>query len=559
MFSTIRGGLLAIVGCILLTQPSPAADKVSGNLVTVNWLEKHLHNPDVLILDASPAQIYGENHIPGAINVDMLAYGRPETPVAEMEKTFRSWGISPGKSIVMYDRGGDMMATRAFFSLYYYGFPAKDLFILDGGFYKWQSAGLPVTKEPTPAAKPGSFAIAELKREAKAELPEVLTATGDPANNAVVEALGGDWHFGQVIAFNRGGHIPTGILLPSNDFYNPDKTFKSPDDIRKMLTYYNIKPEQRIYTYCGGGVAASVPYFALKFILNYPSVKLYADSELGWLADDRELPYWTYDAPYLMRDPAWLRFWGGGMLRSFVSSPVSIVDVRPRAAYDQGHIPFAVNIPAEVFESNLADPRKMVEILGQAGVDPSQEAVVVSGAGLTKESALAFAILERLKQKKVSIFMDSMEKSAQFGFAPTKEPTVVGPKKGPGDLAVTSVTYPFHVRRTVITSNLTPGVYPRVFIASGKNLPTQAQDGKMVQVPYTDLLNADGTPKAAKDIWRIVSQAGVPRYAQLVFVSDNPGEAAVNYFIFKLMGYPDLRIYVSDCGCALLGPESAGD
>jgi len=555
MFGTMRSALLAIAGCVLLTQPSVAADGVSGNLVTVSWLEKHLQNADVLILDASPAQVYSENHVPGAVNVNMLAYGRPEIPVAEMEKTFRSWGVSPGKSIVMYDQGGNMMATRVFFSLYYYGFPAKDLFILDGGFYKWQLAGLPVTKESTPVAKPGSFTIADLNRDARAELPEVLTATGDLANNALVEALGANWHFGEVVAFNRAGHIPTGILLPSTDFYNPDKTFKSPEEIRKMLTYFNIKPEQRIYTYCGGGVAASVPYFALKFILNYPSVKLYADSELGWLGDERELPYWTYDAPYLMRDTAWLKFWGGTMLRSFVPPRVSIVDVRPRAAYDQGHMPFAVNVPGEVFESNLADPRKMVEILGQAGVDQSQEAVVVSGTGLTKESALAYAILERLKQKKVSVFMDSMEKSAQLGFAPTKDPTVVGPKKASGDLAVPPVTYPFNVRRTVITSNLTPGVYPRVFIASGKNLPTQAQDGKMLQVPYTDLLNADGTPKAAKDIWRILTKAGVPRYAQLVFVSDDPGEAAVNYFIFKLMGFPDLRIYVSDCGCALLGPE----
>ena len=548
--------LLAMAGLVLLAQTSAAAEGINGNLVSVNWLEKHLQNADVLILDASPAPLYGESHVPGAVNVDMLAYGRPEIPVAEMEQTFRSWGVSAGKSIVMYDRGGDMMATRIFFSLYYYGFPAKDLFILDGGFYKWQAAGLPVTKESAPAAKPGTFTIADLNRDAKAELAEVLTATGDPANNALVEALGANWHFGEVVAFSRGGHIPNGILLPSTDFYNPDKTFKTPEEIRKMLTYYSIKPEQRIYTYCGGGVAASVPYFALKFILNYPSVKLYVDSELGWLADERGLPYWTYDAPNLMRDTAWLQFWGGKMLRNFVSPRVSIVDVRPRAAYDQGHMPFAVNVPGEVFESNLADPRKMVEILGQAGVDPSQEAVVVSGGGLTKESALAFAILDRLRQKNVSVFMDSMEKSAQLGFAPTKDPTVVGPKKSPGDLAVPAVTYPLHARRTVITSNLTPGVYPRIFVASGKNLPTQAQDGKMVQVPYTELLNADGTPKAAKEIWKIVSKAGVPRYAQLVFVSNDPGEAAVNYFIFKLMGFPDLRIYVSECGCAMLGPES---
>ena len=329
--------LTAIAGCILFAQLSGAADGVSGNLVSVGWLEKNLQNTNLLILDASPAQNYREGHIPGAINVDMLAYGRPEIPAAEMEKTLRSWALSPGKTVVMYDQGGNMMATRVFYSLEYYGFPTKDMFILDGGSYKWQSAGLPVTKESAPAPNPGTFTIAKLNRDAKAELPEVLAATGDTANAALVEALGADWHYGQAAPFNRAGHIPNGILLPTTDFYNADKTFKSPEEIRKMLAYFNIRPEQRIYTYCGGGIAASVPYFALKFILNYPSVKLYEASELGWLGDERELPYWTYDAPYLMRDSAWLQFWGGGMLRMFGAPHVIVVDVRPKALYDQGH------------------------------------------------------------------------------------------------------------------------------------------------------------------------------------------------------------------------------
>ena len=549
--------LTAIAGCILFSlQSSVAADAVSGNLVSVNWLAKNLQNGNVLILDASPAQNYRENHIPGAINVDMLAYGRPAIPAAEMEKTLRSWGVSAGKTIVIYDQGGNMMATRVFYSLEYYGFPIKDVFVLDGGSYKWQSAGLPVTKQSTAAPTPGTFAVSEVNRDAKAELPEVLAATGDRANAAVVEALGADWHYGQVAPFNRAGHIPNGIVVPTTDFYNADKTFKSPEEIRRMMTYFNIRPDQRIYTYCGGGVAASVPYFALKFILNYPSVKLYEDSELGWLGDDRELPYWTYDAPYLMRDSAWLHFWGGGILRTFGSPRVIVIDIRPRLAYDQGHLPYAVNIPAEVFENNVPNPRKMVEVLSQAGVDPALEAVVVSGAGLTPQSALAYAVLMRLKQNKVSIFMDSMEKAAQAGFVPTDKATVVGQQKTPADLAIPPVTYPLTVRRNVITQDLsTPGLYPRVFIASGRNLPTQQQDGRMIHLPYTELLNADGTPRAAKDIWKTLTKAGVPRYAQLVFVSDDTGEAAVNYFIFRLMGFPDLRILVDDCGCAMVGAQ----
>jgi len=50
------------------------------------------------------------------------------------------------------------------------------------------------------------------------------------------------------------------------------------------------------------------------------------------------------------------------------------------------------------------------------------------------------------------------------------------------------------------------------------------------------------TPKAAKDIWAALVKAGLPRYAEIISFSDDPGEAAANYFILKLMGYPDVKV-----------------
>jgi len=542
-----HGFLLAVVGCLLLAQPMTAEDGVEGHLVNVKWLEKNLANAGVLILDASATQTYMTNHIPGAASVDILSwYGLREMSMADMEKLSQSWGISPGKRIVLYDQGGTFMATRLFYSLYYYGFPAKDLFILDGGLSKWQEAGLPVTKDIPPAPQKGSFTVKTVNEDVRARLPEYLTASGDPVNNALLEALGPDWHFGQVAPFQRAGHIPHAILLPSADFFNPDKTFKSADEIKRMLTYLGIRPEQQIYTHCGGGVAASGPFFAIKFILNYPKVKLFKESEMGWLDDERELPYWTYDAPYLMREANWLKFWGGPMIRTFGGGHVSIVDVRPAAAFDQGHVPLALNLQADVFKSHVADPAKLAAILGPAGVDASHEAVVISGAGLTKDAALAFVMLEKLGQKKISILMGSVDEWAQLGLALNREATVVGPKKNPQDPSIPPTIYPGNVRKDVIITDpkSARGVYPKVFVASGKDVPANPQDGKVVHVPYTDLLNADGRPKAAKDLWSILAKAGVPRYAELVCFSDDPGEAAVNYFILKLMGYPDIKVLV---------------
>ena len=538
--------LFLIASCVVWAQPLMAAEGIKGNLVSVSWLQQNLNNEDILMVDASPAQLHKAQHIPGAINVDLFSYGGQELPVSEMEQRFQSFGISRGKKIVIYDQGGSYLATKVFYDLYYYGFPARDLYVLDGGMSKWRAAGGSVTKDPTPAPQKGSFRITTLNEHARVKLPEFLTASGDPKNNALVEALDASWHFGEAAFFDRPGHIPNGIMLPSDDFFNADKTFKSADEIRRMLSYLGIKPEQQVYTYCGGGIAASVPFFALRFILDYPQVKLYQESELGWLQDERVLPYWTYDAPLLIRETDWLKTWGGKMFRMYGVSQVSMIDVRPADVFKQGHMPYALNIPAEVFKSHLKNPEKLAEVLGQAGVNASHEAVVISDAGLNSNSALAFFMLENLGQKRVSVFMDSIDKWLERGLELTKEATAVGPKKGPGDLSIPTTTYPTNSRKNTLIADpkITQGLYPKIFIASGKNVPAKTPDGKVVHVPYTDLLNADGKPKAAKDIWNILVKAGVPRYAELVSFSDDPGEAAANYYILKLMGYPDVKVLV---------------
>ena len=87
-----------------------------------------------------------------------------------------------------------------------------------------------------------------------------------------------------------------------------------------------------------------------------------------------------------------------------------------------------------------------------------------------------------------------------------------------------------------------PGRTPRVYIASGAVLPTDAPAGTVIHLPASRLVNDDGSVKPAADLWTTISKADVPRHAQLVFVADDAGEAAMNYYVFQLMGYPNLRV-----------------
>jgi thiosulfate/3-mercaptopyruvate sulfurtransferase len=542
--SRIRGLLRWVATCgLFLFHPALAADPGAGPLASAAWLQENLNRGDLLLIDASSTKAHATGHIPGAVNVDVFTFGGREAPLDEVEKRIQSWGVGPEKTIVLYDQGASYLATSLFFDLYYHGFPAERLHVLDGGIAAWKAAGGAVTAQPTPAPTPGTFRIGTLREESRVRLPEFLVASGDPANHALVEALDPEQHFGGMKFFDRAGHVPNAIMAPSKDFFNADKTFKSPEEMRRMLSYLGIRPEMQVHSHCGGGIAASVPYFAMKFLLDYPKVKLYKESQLEWLRDDRGLPFWTYDAPNLTRERTWLNGWASPMMRSFGVAKISVIDVRPEAAFRQAHVPFAINVPAEVFQRHIDAPAKLAEALGAAGVDAAHEAVIVSQGGLNADSALAFLLLERLGQKRVSILSESVDDWGFAGLPVEKEGDAAGPKAAMRKRFITPKAYPVSLRQGLVAGDAAPaqGHYPKVYVATGKALPAKVPEGKVVHVPYTELVNANGTPKAAMDIWNTLVKAGVPRYAELVSISDDPGEAAAGYFLFRLMGYPDVR------------------
>ena len=555
MFKLIKIWTLGLAATLaLIALPCRAADSAAdsgaqGHLASVAWLKKNLTRADLVLVDASPAPLHRQRHIPGATLSTLFTFGPKDLPVDEIEAHLRSWGVGPGQQIVLYDQGGTYMATRLFWDLVHHGLPAERLLILDGGLSKWLADGGPVTAQATPKPQPGTVRITTLNPDVRVRLPEFLAATGDPLNNVMLEALQPSYFYGGAAFFNRGGHVPHATLMPSEDFYNADKTFKSPQEMQRMLDHLGIKREQQVLTYCGGGGAAAVPFFALKFMLNYPKVKLFQESQMGWLQDQRELPLWTYGNPHLARDTAWLKAWASPMLKAFGLSQVSIVDVRAAEAFQLGHVPLAVNLPAQAFTSQRPGSATLAALLGQAGVDRSHEAVVVSDGGLNESSALAFLQLESLGQHKVSIFMDSTERWAELGqevARPAAAAVDVAKPSAPSAMSAKPATAYAAVVRTGLFVNdpsRSQGQNPKVYIASGARLPALAPEGRVLHLPYSQFLHADGTPKAANDIWNTLAKAGVPRYAEIVVFADTLGEAAVNYVVLRMMGFADVKVW----------------
>jgi thiosulfate/3-mercaptopyruvate sulfurtransferase len=224
--------------------------------------------------------------------------------------------------------------------------------------------------------------------------------------------------------------------------------------------------------------------------------------------------------------------------------------VRPSEAYALGHVPFALNIPAETFRSHLGQPAKLAALLGAAGVNPAYEVVLMEGSGITPAAALAFLALEQVGQQKLSVLTDSADDWALRGFELTKEPTAVGAPAKPKGMAVPAATYTALPRAEVLVKDpgATRGEYPKVFVAAGKaaasarpaaGLPAS----KVVALPYTELLAAGGMPKPAGELLALITKAGVPRHAEVIVFADDVAEAAVGYYVFKLMGWPDVKVW----------------
>jgi len=540
--------LRALLGCCigLAALTALAAESAAGRLVDPQWLASHPNRSELLILDASMPQQHDAGHIRGSVNASAFLTAGRDLPPAAIERQLQAWGVSPGRKIVIYDEGGSWMAPRLFWDLHYHGYPLADLHLLDGGLHRWKAAGQPVTRDATPSPAAGTFRVAGVLDRERVRLNEFLAATGDPARNAVVDALEPPYYFGGAKFFDRAGHIPRALLWPSSDFFDPaSRTFKSPEEIRRMMTHLGIRPDQTVHVYCGGGGAAAVPVFALRFLLGRDDVRLYNESQREWLQDERDLPLWTYAAPNLLRRAPWLESWGGAMMRMVGLSRLSVVDLRPPAAYAQGHVPFALSIPADAFRTHAREPARLAELLGTAGVNPQHEAVLVADGGLSPDTALAIWLLERAGQKRVSLLLDGFDEWALGGFTVAKAPTVVGPRRSAQDQVVPAAVYPHRA-----PAQGKPSVYPRVVIASSRQLTAVRPDpdgsSGLIHLPYTELLEPDGRPKAAKDLWSVLAKAGVPRHAEIVTVADDPGEAAVTWFVLRLMGFADVKLWMAD-------------
>ncbi|WP_104018726.1 3-mercaptopyruvate sulfurtransferase [Roseovarius nitratireducens] len=249
-------------------------------LVSTDWLATHLKDPDLRVLDATAflpgtgrdaRAEYEAAHIPGArfFDIDDISDGRSELPhmVPPVEKfmsRLRAMGVGDGHQVVVYDTHGLFSAARVWWLFRLMGH--DDVAVLDGGFPKWQAEGREIEDLP-PVIRDRHMTVRRQNHMVR-DVTQVSAATklGD---HEILDARPPGRFRGEEPEPReglRGGHIPGSKSVPASALLNPDKTMKSPEDLRAVLEAAGVDLGKPAITTCGSGLTAAIINLALERI-----------------------------------------------------------------------------------------------------------------------------------------------------------------------------------------------------------------------------------------------------------------------------------------------------
>lgn len=273
-----------------------SAGSAAPALVTPEWVAAHAGDPNVRLIevaglgqDEMPA--YRAGHVPGAAGwkwKDMLwdSHMREFPSPEAFAKRLGKEGIGNDTTVVFY--GEDIQfGIYAWWAFRYCGH--TDVRLLDGGRYRWQTEGRPLTTEVPPRAAAATYRPVPRRESMRINRDEVLASLG-VANKIILDARSPEEYSGKRVGGPGGpdvgavryGRIPGARHLHYAELLNADKSFKSTEELAALLAARNVAPGQDVIAYCRMSHRATVLHFAMTQLLGFKNVSVYDGSWTEW-------------------------------------------------------------------------------------------------------------------------------------------------------------------------------------------------------------------------------------------------------------------------------------
>ena len=275
--------------------------------VSTDFLQVHIHHPDLRILDAtvildpnswaanSGRSVWESEHIPRSAFVDLITeLSDPEGDIGlppgvhayklpaegDFAYAISQYGINHTSPVVVYDTTAGMWASRLWWMLKLFG--NDNVAVLDGSWQRWKEEGRPISSDPAPKYKDGLFKPS-FRRELLATKEDVIAATKDQ-NSILINALWPELFRGEAkTPLARPGRIPTSVNVPFTETVDKSGCLANAAILSKRFAEVGVDKQKKVITYCGGGIAATFDALALAKI-GIPTA-VYDGSLVEWVAD----------------------------------------------------------------------------------------------------------------------------------------------------------------------------------------------------------------------------------------------------------------------------------
>jgi len=271
--------ITAVATAIAIAAMPAVALGQDGPLVTADWLQENLTNPNVRVFEVSvDTGVYERGHIPGAVNLawhtDLVDTVRRDIVSSEgLEAILQAAGVTEDTTVVLYGDNNNWFAAWGAWVFDIHGI--HDVKLLDGGRKLWEAEGLPLDTA-TPEYAASTIDLPEEAAPLRARLADVLEVVEGGADISLVDIRGPKEYSGEIFAPEgvqelsvRAGHIPGAVNFPWGGAVNEDGTFKSADELKAAFAAIGIDGSKPIITYCRIGERSSHTWFVLSRILGY--------------------------------------------------------------------------------------------------------------------------------------------------------------------------------------------------------------------------------------------------------------------------------------------------